>query len=207
MNLPLIEIIGYAGSVIVAVSLMMSSILKLRVLNLIGSLVFSVYGFIIGAIPVGLMNGFIVLVNIYYLFEMLSVKEYFTILEVQKDWEYLKYFLDFHSKDIKAFNPTFEFNPTAKWSIVFMLRNSVPAGLLCFEYLDESSLIVKLDYVIPGYRDFKAGKYIYRNVMKEIKIKRIYAEHGNKKQEQYLKKMGFVKSGLAGKQMYCLEVI
>jgi len=206
LNLPLIEVIGYLGSVIVAVSLMMSSIVKLRIINLIGSLIFSIYGFIIGAVPVGLLNGFIALVNIYYIFEMFSAKEYFKILEVQKNWEYLKCFLDFHSKDIKSFNPNFEFNPTSKWSIIFLLRNSVPAGLLCFEYLDENSLFVKLDYVIPGYRDFKGGKYIYRNIMKETKIKKMFADHGNKRQEQYLKKMGFEKSVLENKPVYCLQI-
>ena len=205
-NLPLIQIIGYAGSVLVAVSLMMNSIIKLRIFNLIGSIIFSIYGFIIGAIPVGLLNGFVALVNIYYLIEIFSKKEYFKVLEVQSDWEYLKYFLSFHAKDIKEFNPTFDFIPSGKWNILFLLRNSVPAGLLCIEYLDESSLFIKLDYVIPGYRDFKTGKYLYSKILKEPKIKKIYAEHGNKRQEQYLKKMGFVKTLFESKSLYCLEI-
>jgi hypothetical protein len=202
----LIEIIGYTGTVLVAISLMMSSIIKLRVFNLIGSIIFTIYGFVIGAVPIGLLNGFISLVNIYYLREMFSVKEYFKVLEVQNDTEYLKYFLDFHAKDIKEFNPGFEFNPTSEWTILFLLRNSVPAGLLCFEYLDESSLFVKLDYVIPGYRDFKTGKYMYRKILKVPKIKKIYTDHGNKKHEQYLKKMGFIKTQLESKSVYCLEI-
>ncbi|MDR3627574.1 MAG: hypothetical protein P4L45_12105 [Ignavibacteriaceae bacterium] len=205
-NLPLIEVIGYIGSVLVAISLMMSSIIRLRIINLIGSSIFSIYGFIIGAVPVGLLNGFIALINVYYLFEMLSTKEYFKVLEVQNDWEYLKYFLNFHEKDIKEFNPGFEFNPNDKWRIIFMLRNSVPAGLICFEYLDESSLFVKLDYVIPGYRDFKTGKYMYRKILKEAKIKKIYTGHGNRKHEQYLRKMGFVKTDLDSKSVYCLQL-
>jgi hypothetical protein len=205
-SLPLVEIIGYIGSVLVAISLMMSSIIKLRIINLIGSTIFSVYGFVIGAVPVGLLNAFIALVNIYYLIEMFSTKEYFKVLEVKNDWEYLKYFLDFHGKDIKEFSPTFEFKETDKWSILFMLRNSVPAGLLCFEHLDDNSLFVKLDYVIPGYRDFKTGKYMYRKILKEAKIKKIYAEHGNKRHEQYLRKMGFVKTDLESKSVYCLVI-
>jgi hypothetical protein len=204
--MPLIEIIGYVGSVLVAVSLMMSSIIRLRIINLIGSAIFSIYGFVIGAIPVGLLNGFITIVNIYYLIEMLSAKEYFKILQVQNDWEYLKYFLEFHAKDIKEFNPDFEFKQTDKWDILFMLRNSVPAGLLCFEHLDETSIFIKLDYVIPGYRDFKTGKYLYRKILKEAKIKKIYTEYGNKTHEQYLKRMGFVRTELESKSVYCLVV-
>ena len=61
------EMLGYLASVFVAVSLTMRSLTKLRVINLIGALLFTVYGLIISAYPVAVVNGFIVLVNIYYL--------------------------------------------------------------------------------------------------------------------------------------------
>ena len=61
------EMLGYLASVFVAVSLTMRSLTKLRVINLIGSLLFTAYGLIIGAYPVATVNAFIVLVNIYYL--------------------------------------------------------------------------------------------------------------------------------------------
>ena len=61
------EMLGYAASVFVAVSLMMRSLVKLRVINLIGSVLFTTYGLIIGAYPVAVVNAFIVVVNIYYL--------------------------------------------------------------------------------------------------------------------------------------------
>ncbi|HSV76380.1 MAG TPA: hypothetical protein VLH37_05040 [Bacteroidales bacterium] len=66
-EISILEWIGYIASVVVAVSLMMVSIVKLRWLNLVGSAVFSFYGFAIGAYPVGVLNLFIALVNIYYL--------------------------------------------------------------------------------------------------------------------------------------------
>lgn len=61
------ELLGYMASVFVAVSLMMRSLVKLRVINLVGAVLFTVYGLIIAAYPVAIVNGFIVLVNIYYL--------------------------------------------------------------------------------------------------------------------------------------------
>jgi hypothetical protein len=190
----LIEIVGYAGSVLVAISLMMSAIVKLRVINLIGSLTFSIYGFIIGALPVGFLNGFIVLVNLYYLYEIFSTKEFFKILEVRYNDEYLKYFLEFHIDDIRKFNPGFVFDPAGTWKSQFVLRNSVPAGLVCMEQKDEHSIYIKLDYVIPGYRDFKTGKYVFNKIFSETGIKKIYADPGNKIHTDYLKKMGFVKN-------------
>ena len=61
------ELLGYSASVLVAISLTMRSLTRLRVINLVGSLLFTIYGFIIGAYPVAVLNAFIVLVNIYYL--------------------------------------------------------------------------------------------------------------------------------------------
>lgn len=61
------EMLGYMASVFVAVSLMMRSLVKLRVINLVGAVLFTVYGLVIAAYPVAVVNGFIVLVNLYYL--------------------------------------------------------------------------------------------------------------------------------------------
>jgi hypothetical protein len=69
-----LELVGYLASVLVAISLMMLSLNKLRVINLSGSLLFTVYGFTIGAYPVAVLNAFIVLVNIFYLQKAFKVQ-------------------------------------------------------------------------------------------------------------------------------------
>ena len=73
------EIIGYVASLLVAVSLMMRSVLKLRVINLLGAAVFTLYGLLIGAYPVAVMNLFIVLIDLYYLREFITSKSYFSL--------------------------------------------------------------------------------------------------------------------------------
>ena len=69
-----LEFLGYLASTLVAISLMMRSLTKLRVINLSGSLLFTVYGFSIGAYPVAFLNAFVVLVNIFYLQKQVSGK-------------------------------------------------------------------------------------------------------------------------------------
>ncbi|MEM7111949.1 MAG: YgjV family protein [Chloroflexota bacterium] len=64
------ELIGYSASIMVATSLTMRSLLKLRLINLVGSFLFVVYGLLIGAWPVVVLNGFTMLVNLYYLQQM-----------------------------------------------------------------------------------------------------------------------------------------
>jgi hypothetical protein len=77
MNINWLEWLGYLASLIVLISLLMNSILKLRWINLLGSSIFSLYGFLIGALPVGFMNLGIALINIYHLIKIYHSKEYF----------------------------------------------------------------------------------------------------------------------------------
>lgn len=64
------EWVGYLASVVVAISLMMADIKKLRWWNLIGAALFVAYGMAIEAIPVALVNFFIVLIDAYYLVKL-----------------------------------------------------------------------------------------------------------------------------------------
>ena len=52
----IIEMVGYLGSVLVVVSMLMSSVIKLRVINTVGSGIFAVYALIIHSYPTALMN-------------------------------------------------------------------------------------------------------------------------------------------------------
>lgn len=201
-----IEIVGYAGSVLIAVSLMMSSVVKLRLINFAGALVFSIYGFIIGALPVGILNGFIALVDAYYIYDIFSSKDLFKILEVHYFSEYLKYFLKYHEKEIEKFFPSFIFDPNEKWGVLFVLRNEILAGLVCTERISETSLYIKLDYAIPGYRDFKLGQYVYKKFFKEAGIKKIYTDFGSVEHNAYLHKMGYTESEFDGKRVLLLRI-
>ena len=69
-----VEILGYAASIMVALSLTMKDIVKLRVLNFIGCTLFTAYGLMIDSWPVVLTNGFIACVNIYFLVKMQRAK-------------------------------------------------------------------------------------------------------------------------------------
>jgi hypothetical protein len=71
-NIDMIEWVGYLGSVLVAVSLMMTNIIKLRIINMVGAICFAIYGFTIHAMPVAVINSIVVVINLYYLFRMFS---------------------------------------------------------------------------------------------------------------------------------------
>ncbi|MDY3536890.1 uroporphyrinogen decarboxylase [Riemerella anatipestifer] len=62
------EYIGYLASAFVAISFLLKEINKIRMVNLIGCLLFVTYGFLIDSLPVIITNILISLVQIYYLF-------------------------------------------------------------------------------------------------------------------------------------------
>ncbi len=192
----MIEIIGYLGSVLVASAMLFNSIIRLRWFSLAGSTMFTIYGFTIGAYPVGGLNAFIMLTNIIYLTKMYTKKENFRTLEVRPDNKYLLDFLDFHVADIKKFFPGF--NKDAGHDIsLLILRNMQVAGVFLAETRGEQ-LCIKLDYVTPQYRDFKLGKYVYSEFQVQFKEKGLTeftSGSYSKKNDKYLKKLGFKKQG------------
>jgi len=192
-----VEIIGYVGSVLVAVSLTMKNIYYLRIINLIGALAFSIYGFFVGAIPVLVVNAFIAVVDLYYIMESKKKKDFFTLLTIENgNNTFLNKFLDFYKDDIKAFFPKFDNELISNFNSFFILRNLIPVGLFAYSEISETEIEIKLDYAIPDYRDFKNARFIYFTQSKlfdKKKYKIIYTYSNVPAHKKYLEKIGFKK--------------
>jgi hypothetical protein len=196
-ELSYIQIFGYAASAVIALSMAQSSIVKFRWINLAGATMFSTYGFVLGAYPVGVLNGFIMLVDLYYLKKIYFKKDNFDTLEIRKDNRYLIKFLEFHKQEIEKYFPGFDYKPDMNTISFFVLRNTAVAGIFLAHEEDNQTLRIGLDYAVPEYRDYKNGKFVYQSMEKSLKekgIKRILARGDTKKHINYLKKCGFKKS-------------
>lgn len=200
----IVEWLGYAASLIVLISLLMSSVKRLRWINLAGSLAFAVYGFLVGALPVGFMNLGIVIINIYFLFQMYTKKDYFTLLPTS-DITYFNHFIENYQSDIKQFMWLDENIDDASYIKLFILRNTIPAGVVVAQIKDQETLEILIDYVTPTYRDFKMGQFLYRDQKAYFVnqgYKRLISKSGTKKHEFYLKRMGFVLEELNQESFY-----
>jgi hypothetical protein len=189
--------IGYIASVVIATSMLMNSIQKLRWINLFGAALFSIYGFIINAFPVAMLNGFIVCIDIYYLLKMYANKDYFRLLEVNSTNNYLEAFLDFHKNDIEKFFPGFTFKPELNKLSILILCNMSVAGVVLAHEENQKTLKIGLDFVIPQYRDQKPGKFLYKNNLyyfSKLGYEKLCSQTYSKSHSKYLKKMGFIKS-------------
>ncbi|MGM0507998.1 MAG: hypothetical protein ACQERZ_02410 [Fusobacteriota bacterium] len=192
LGISLIEWFGYLASVIVAVSLVMGSIVKLRWYNLIGAGMFSTYGFLIGALPVGVLNAFIVIADIYYLIQIYKKEEHFDIIKLDDDSKYLKYFLNYKKDDIKKYFPDFDYGDFNGKGF-YLIRDLTPVGII-YGIKDEDIFEIKLDYILPEYRDFKMGSYVFENhidIFKNMGVNKLITESQMKDHNIYLEKMGF----------------
>lgn len=191
-----LEIIGYTASALIVLSITQTSILRLRLLGLAGSLTFLGYSLAIGAYPIAVVNVIAAAIHLWYLRKLLRRKgEVFRILHVLPGSSYLLDFLDFYRDEIQGrFQPEFTYEPSAGQVTAFILRDMVPAGLLIGEPMDDGTFQVKLDFVIPQYRDFKIGRYVYSSgsaLLAGLAPTRVWADASNPEHAKYLHKMGF----------------
>jgi hypothetical protein len=195
-DIPLIEWIGYLASILIALSLTMNSIVKLRWINLVGAALFSVYGFIIGALPVGLLNGFIAVVNVVYLIRLSNKKDAFRFFKTEAKNPILNEFLEFHKEGIQKLAPGFQFQIPENASSYLILRNMDVAGILIGKKETQEKMHILLDYVSPRYRDFKLGKSIYQKdskIMQNEGVSEVVGKATTKAYRTYYDKMGFEK--------------
>jgi len=63
----IIEIWGYLSMIVVLSSMLMKDIKKLRVVNTISCCMFVIYGIVLGAYPIVIMNILVIVINLYRL--------------------------------------------------------------------------------------------------------------------------------------------
>ena len=195
-----LQLLGYAASILIATSLLMRSIVRLRVINMAGAATFSLYGFLIGAYPVGILNLMTTAINAIQLVRLQRRREIFRILEIRPDAPYLHYFLDFQGDDIRRFFPKFGSHPhegEGSRLALFVLRDLVPAGVLLGTIRDER-FDVDLDYVVPQYRDMKVGRFLFSDeadFFRRRGVREILSPAETDVHADYLRHMGFEPTG------------
>jgi len=197
----LYELIGYLASALVVLSLLMTSVLKLRIIGLIGATVFATYGLLIGAIPVVVTNGAIILVHGYHLSRLLQARAadaYFEVMRWPTDGIYLPRFVAFHADDIARSQPNFAgmHDDHLAWVV---LRDAEPVGLVLARHDGSGRAAIDLDYVTPEHRDFAAGLTLFSRsrVFGADGITEVVARADTEAHRGYLIRMGFEPSGPA----------
>jgi len=213
-----IELFGIAASVLVAISLTMKNIKRLRLLNAIGSLCFALYGARIGSVPVTVLNIFIVVIDSYYLYAMRSKRHHFETIEGDPYASpFLQRFLEYYKEDIARYQPEFALEPGKGWLAELILRDLNPVSLVIYRVADgraESGaeggeVEIGLDYATPGYRDLKSAEYYFGRAAERIAAGRqvtFVARASVPAHRRYLERIGFEAVGVGDSSAYRMSV-
>lgn len=184
----LFEIIGYSGTLLVVLSMMMTSVIKLRIINICGSILSMTYAIISNTWPIVLMNGALIIINILQLIRSFSRKLNFNYKKVSTNELSFKHFMEIYKNDLdKHFN---KITISGKEEVFLVFIDTELVGVLV-GVKNNNRFNVIIDYAIPKYRDMSIGKYLYPK-LKEHGIEIIIQSSGIKKHNKYLVSMGFV---------------
>lgn len=156
----MVEMIGYLGSILVVVSMLMSSVVKLRVINTIGSGIFAAYALMIHSYPTALMNACLVGINLYNLARLNQKDRAYNLAEAAAGDGLLSCLLDHYREDILTYFPGFTGAGEGERAYVVFCGGD-PAGVLLGTEAEQGTLKVTLDYSTPTYRDCSIGTYLY----------------------------------------------
>lgn len=188
----MIEIFGYIGSTLVVVSMLMSSVVKLRLVNTAGSIISGIYALIIGSFPLALMNFSLIAINIYNLFRLLKSEKQYDLVEGKREDASLDYFLKRYKDDIQLYFPGFQMDSSWIRQAYLVYCNGTLVGTLLGAEKSKGVIDVALDYSIPAYRDCSVGKYLYSKLPDKGIHTLLFSQEESEAHRSYLFKMGFI---------------
>ena len=193
-----LSIIGWGGSALVVASLLQARILRLRVLNLIGCVVLVGFNLAIGVWPMVGMNAVLAVINVVHLWRLLRHRHdeaEYQVLQVNDTDAYLGHVLAQHEKDISRFNPGF--TPSDSQYAFLVQHGDRTVGVVLAHDAGDGRAQIDLDYVLPKYRDFTPGEFVYRrsDVFTDHGFHQVLAPPRMRESMPYLDKLGFQPEG------------
>lgn len=183
-----IELFGYLGSALVVIAMLMSSVVKLRVINTLGSIISGIYALIIGSFPLALMNVSLVVINLYNLRKLLITKQQYHLVKCNSQDGSVEFFLEQYQQDIRLY---FAQPKPANADVAYLIFcNNAPAGILLGRNMAAGQIEVLLEYTTPAYRDCSIGKFLY-GALPAQGIHSLQVSSCLESHRSYLEKMGF----------------
>lgn len=158
-----VEILGYVATVLVLASMLMGSVVRLRLLNMIGAAAFAAYGWLVDSMPLVFTNVIIVGVHAWKLMAIARHRVDLAVVEaVGPGAPMVRRFLDVHAAEIARTQPGFDPARHADLKVAYVLRDAAVAGL--FAWTEENGRVtLHLDYVLPAYRDLRCAMLLLEN--------------------------------------------
>lgn len=169
VNIPL-EIFGYIGTVLVIISMLMTSLTKLRIINMCGAVISTIYSIIVGAWPIVVMNVCLLCINMFHTVKALTRESKLRDVKVNADDSSLLYFISLYKDRIKVFDDEYDFNISESDEIhLIYLENQIIAFFAGKKEAETYSLDAMFIMDIVGVSEKEVFTFISGGDIKEIK--------------------------------------
>ncbi len=163
-----VDLLGWAGSVLLVYSLLQTRVLRFRVLNLVASVALVLFNLLLGIWPMVAMNGVLAAINVWFIVKLVRERHdarAYAVLEVGLDDTYLRHVLSVHREDIATFFPAFAGigGDGAARSAFLVEHGTETVGVVVARRAEARTAQVELDYATPRFRDFTPGEFVYRS--------------------------------------------
>jgi hypothetical protein len=194
-----LDLLGWAGSALLIVSLLQARVLRFRVLNLTAGLMLVAFNALIGVWPMVAMNLATSGINVWFIARMLRERHdvaAFRVLAVRSDNEYLAHVLAVHQSDVLRHQPDFSWAgiPRQDRHPFLILRGDETVGVVIMRVVGEVAH-VELDYVTKRFRDFSPGEFVWRQsgVLRNLGIAQVITSPTMI--DPYYERVGFRREG------------
>lgn len=204
-----LDALGWAGSAVLVLSLTLSNVLRFRALNLLASVVLTVFNAALGIWPMVAMNAAIAGINVWHLVRLLRTRDderAYSVVGVDPRSEYLAHLLGVHADDVQRHNPGFDLAEllareeppgTCRVAAFLVLRGDETVGVVVLCDGGDGVARVELDYVTARFRDFSVGTFVYRGDgrLASLGLRRLLANRRMTDRADYFSRVGFHRDG------------
>jgi len=194
------EVIGWTGSILVVVSLMLPSVRRFRWLNFAGSLLATVYNAVFGIWPFFAMNLAITLIDAYWLVGIerdVRRGRSYSLVPIGVDQPYLAHIIHSLGEAVDRWFPGFRVSPAPSGRRAFLvLHKDETVGVVVLDVAGDTADVV-LDVVTPRFRDLTPGRFVYsRGGLSDVlQVTRIRVTPGTTLDPDYFRAVGFGAEG------------
>lgn len=166
-----LEVVGWAGSALLVVSLVQTRLVRLRVLNSVACVVLVGYNAALGVWPMVAMNVVLVAINAWALTRLLRERHdarVYDAVPVAPGEPLLAHLLERHLADVARLNPqlagvrTAELVARADHAFLVTTGDQLVGMVLAADGARPDEQVVLLDHVLPPYRDLTPGEFVFR---------------------------------------------
>jgi len=152
-----VDLLGYAATVLIVTAMLMGSVVRLRLLNMVGAAAFAVYGVLVDAMPLVVTNGVIVGVHAWKLLQIARHRvDLAVVASSGPEAPLARRFLRIHGAEIGRSNPDFDLDALDAPRLAYVMRDAAVAGLFVWT-VDGETVRLHLDFVLPAYRDLRCA--------------------------------------------------